>query len=93
MDKDATLLFHHIGIEIIISRQETQIDSKLKEEIAAVNNATLTEDGFIYSDWGGIHAWLGNIGFRVDVPEKLNCPEFLRDIALQVIETAELVTV
>jgi hypothetical protein len=92
MDKDATLFFHHIGIEIVIERLKSRAVLATLTEIATVNNSTLTEDGFVY-DPGNILAPIDDAIFRISIPVSLDTPDFLRDLALQVIETAELVTV
>jgi hypothetical protein len=54
----------------------------------------LTESGMIYApNFSNIVARLGDTSVRIDVPQELNTYEFLRDLALRVIETMELVTV
>jgi hypothetical protein len=53
----------------------------------------LTESGMMYAEDGLIFARLGDTTLRIDVPAELNRYEFLRDIALQIIDTAELVDV
>jgi hypothetical protein len=54
----------------------------------------LTESGMMYfQDSRNIVAPWGNTIVRIDVPQELNTYEFLRDLALRVIETMELVTV
>jgi hypothetical protein len=54
----------------------------------------LTESGMVYDrEQGNIIARLGNTSIRIDVPQHMNSYETLRDLALQVIESAELVRV
>jgi hypothetical protein len=54
----------------------------------------LTESGMVYAEnFQNIVARLGDNTVRIDVPQELNTYEFLRDLALRVIETMELVTV
>ena len=54
----------------------------------------LNEDGMLYiNKFNTIIARIGNTSFHINAPERLGTYEFLRNLALQVIETAELVDV
>ncbi|MCL2071721.1 MAG: hypothetical protein FWH07_05750 [Oscillospiraceae bacterium] len=91
-------------IEIFISRpgwiKDTSVDQfeSLKEQTREQGPSYLIEDNIIYNkaDWeseGHIYTPIGNSVLGISVPEELDDYEFLREIALRFIETAELITV
>jgi len=65
------------------------------KEVARVNEgAILTEDNFVFfQNQEAIAGYVGEDSFTIMVPDKLSNYEYLRDLAWQVIKTAELVNV
>ena len=89
------------NISISIYRQEIYDEANVSDPFSeSAENALeqgwgyLTKDNMIYaSRHNEVTAQLGNTFFRIIVPGYLNTYEYLRDLAFQVIETAELVNV
>ncbi|MCL2698273.1 MAG: hypothetical protein FWE74_09375 [Oscillospiraceae bacterium] len=87
------------GIEIAITRTETIIDTPdplkaIMEQYDGQRREYLFEDGLIYDEFfNTITGQIGDTWFYIVVPPKLNNYEFMRRLALQVIEAAELVVI
>ena len=89
MDSSSPIVIH-------VRRQDNDIDvfGVATEQAAREGWGRLTEDGMLYAaKHASIDARMGDTSVRIDVPEKLNSYEYLRDLANQVIKTAELVDV
>ena len=86
-------------IEIIIERPESRLfdgDDIIDylKELAEIDNVSLTEDNFVHtSQYNSIFGQIGDTIFRITVPDKMNDYETLRDLANQLIKSAELVNV
>jgi len=66
----------------------------LTEQLMRHHGGILTEDGMLYTAaLNDIVARIDDTIFSIRVPSRLNDYEFLRDLALEVIETAELVVI
>lgn len=64
----------------------------LTEQLMRNGRGVLTDDGMIYTaTLNDIFARIGDTIFSIRVTDRLNSYEFLRDLALEVIETSELV--
>ncbi|MCL2409389.1 MAG: hypothetical protein FWC96_07225 [Oscillospiraceae bacterium] len=64
----------------------------ISEQLTRDGRGVITEDGMIYVETDRrISARIGDVPFSIGVPDRLNSYEFLRDLALEVIATSELV--
>jgi len=89
-------------VSISMPRLENTVGSPTAEELLRVwtNQAEtqgygyLTEDNMLYKEYhSSISTIMGDTVLYITVPDYLNTYEYLRDLAFQVIETAELVNV
>jgi hypothetical protein len=89
------------GIRITIKRLDSDGNpppnatiEQIAEAIGGFNSNAVIREGFPYAETlGAIAGQLEKTWFDIIVPDKLNDFEFLRDLAMQVIKSAELVTV
>jgi hypothetical protein len=82
-----------IGIYRICSFSPTP--AKIFDEIAqSYNDVVFVDDNTIYFEISNmLNVLANNMLVSITVPDSLHCLDFMRDLALRVIETAELVTV
>ena len=90
------------AIQIFITRPEyyyehygrSAQESFYETLYANFNDAILTEDDMIYFEkWGFLLALMADTQVQIRVPSHRNSYDYLRDLARQVIDTAELVKV
>jgi len=86
---------NHDGIEIIVERPEWQLENVPYSlyDIARGDGNTLTKDGFVHGGENHIFGRIEDTIFRISVPKSQNNYDYLRDLAFQLIETAELVII
>jgi hypothetical protein len=97
IDKSVVCPYYYdeIGIEVKISRPDFELPRTF-EQFVEINGLLLTADGFAYDEWSNLCAIDGEINgvhFTVTSSQAFADYELLRDIALQIIDTAELVDV
>ncbi|MCL2201295.1 MAG: hypothetical protein FWB75_04955 [Oscillospiraceae bacterium] len=87
------------GDEILIAIQRPsryyspgEVWQIVTEQLTREGRGRTTDDGMIYeSDISRISAMMGDTRIIIRVPDRLNSYEFLRDLALEVIATSELI--
>jgi len=91
---------YEINIEILIEIPEKSHAATIDMDIvgylkmiARDNKYSFTEDGFVYGGDNSIFGGIEQSFFRISLPRGQNNYDYLRDLAFQLIETAELVVV
>ncbi|MCL1867080.1 MAG: hypothetical protein FWF82_06690 [Oscillospiraceae bacterium] len=84
------------GIDVVLGRPDYKDEPMTFQESAKMNGFELTEDGFIYdesSNYCGVYGEIDGTHFRVTASDSFADYEYLRDIALRLVKSAELVDV